>query len=173
MQPCRTGCPHSPRFSTARRKIPLHGISHVRQTLNPGVSVLPYLRASCDALGQWLVCRADASPTEDPDAAPRKTRQSSVQLQSKTGLSSLSRKIDITYAKFIFSSYFPYISPGYSPRLAFHKHNSPKSVSKEGLDNPPCLPDACPLTLSYSAGGKKHALETASDGSNPARRAGP
>jgi len=161
-----------PSFSTARRKR-LCNLSHLRQTLNPGVPVLPYLRASCDALGQWLVCCADASPTEDPDTASPISRENSIQLQSKTVLSNLSRKIDITYAKFIFSSYFPYISPGYSPRLAFHKHNSPKSVSKEGLDNPPCLPDACPLTLSYSAGGKKHALETASDGSNPARRAGP
>ena len=61
-----------PSFSTARRKR-LCNLSHIRQTLNPGVPVLPYVRASCDALGQWLVCRADASPTEDPDAASLKT----------------------------------------------------------------------------------------------------
>jgi hypothetical protein len=61
-----------PSFSTARRER-LCNLSHLRQTLNPGVPVLPYLRASCDALGQWLVCRADASPTEDPDAASLKT----------------------------------------------------------------------------------------------------
>ena len=59
-----------PSFSTARRKRS-SDLSHLRQTLNPGVPVLPHWRASCDALGQWLVCRADASPTEDPDAASR------------------------------------------------------------------------------------------------------
>ena len=42
-----------PSFSTARRQIPLHGISHLRQTLNPGVPVLPDPSASLDT--DWAV----------------------------------------------------------------------------------------------------------------------
>ncbi len=45
--------PTRPSFSTARRKIPPLGISHVRQTLNPGVPVLPLSPASLDA--GWAV----------------------------------------------------------------------------------------------------------------------
>jgi hypothetical protein len=91
------------RHASAPRAVRSHyaGISHLRQTLNPGVPVLPHLRASCDALGQWLVCRADASPTEDPDTASRVTRRFSVQLQSKTELSNVSRKIDTIWSSWL------------------------------------------------------------------------
>ncbi len=41
-------------------------LSHVRKTLKPGVPVLPAKPTSFEADGQWLVCRAGASPTEDP-----------------------------------------------------------------------------------------------------------
>lgn len=41
-------------------------LSHLRQTLNPGVPVLPVLPASFEAVGQWPVCYAGASLTEDP-----------------------------------------------------------------------------------------------------------
>ena len=41
-------------------------LSHVRKTLNPGVPVLPFLPASFEAVGQWPVCYAGASQTEDP-----------------------------------------------------------------------------------------------------------
>ena len=51
-------------FSTVRRERRA-GLSHLRQTLNPGVPVLPW-SASLDALGQWPVCHTGASPTEDP-----------------------------------------------------------------------------------------------------------
>jgi hypothetical protein len=59
-----TDSPTGPSFSTARRERP-EDLSHLRETLNPGVSGLPY-RTSFDAGGQWHICRADASPTEDP-----------------------------------------------------------------------------------------------------------
>lgn len=58
-------CLTRPSFSTACRERPL-GLSHLRQTLNPGVPVLPCERASLDAIGQWPVSHAGASPTEDP-----------------------------------------------------------------------------------------------------------
>jgi hypothetical protein len=44
----------------------LLGLSHVRKTLNPGIPVLPVLPTSLDVVGQWLMCCAGASPTEDP-----------------------------------------------------------------------------------------------------------
>ena len=59
-----TDFPTGPSFSTARRERS-EDLSHLRETLNPGVSGLP-CRTSFDAGGQWLICRADASPTEDP-----------------------------------------------------------------------------------------------------------
>lgn len=46
------------------------GFSHIRKTLNPGVPVLPFFPASLDAVGQWPVCCAGASPTEDPLMQP-------------------------------------------------------------------------------------------------------
>lgn len=57
--------PTRPSFSTAPRERLFH-LSHLRKTLNPGVPVLPVMPASLDTVGQWLVCRAGASPTEDP-----------------------------------------------------------------------------------------------------------
>jgi len=59
-----TDSPTGPSFSTARRERS-SDLSHIRETLNPGVPGIPCV-ASLDASGQWLVCRADASPTEDP-----------------------------------------------------------------------------------------------------------
>src|SRR5579872_4157185 len=59
-----TDSPTGPSFSTARRERS-EDLSHIRETLNPGVPGPPCL-ASLDASGQWPVCRADASPTEDP-----------------------------------------------------------------------------------------------------------
>jgi len=52
-------------FGTAYRERP-NGLSHFEQTLNPGVPGLPVQRASLEASGQWPVCFAGASPTEDP-----------------------------------------------------------------------------------------------------------
>ena len=66
--------------------------------------------------GQWLVCCADASPTEDPDTASRKTRKCSVQLQTKTGLSNVSRKIDMSHTKFTLSLAFPYSKHCHFPK---------------------------------------------------------
>src|SRR5579872_3879438 len=57
--------PTRPSFSTAHRK-GSDDPSHVRKTLSPGVPVLPLLPESFDAVGQWPVCCAGASPTEDP-----------------------------------------------------------------------------------------------------------
>ncbi len=57
--------PTRPSFSTAHRKRPFD-LSHLRKTLKPGVPVLPLLPASFDTVGQWPVCCAGASPTEDP-----------------------------------------------------------------------------------------------------------
>ena len=51
-------------FSTAHRQRP-KGLSHLGQTLQPGVPGLPQ-PASLEGAGQWPVCHADASPTEDP-----------------------------------------------------------------------------------------------------------
>ena len=60
----RTHVPSRPSFSTAPRK-GLANPSHLRKTLVPGISVLP--RAiSLEIDGQWPVCCAGASPTEDP-----------------------------------------------------------------------------------------------------------
>src|SRR5262249_13749317 len=60
----RTRVPSRPSFSTALRK-GLANPSHLRKTLVPGISVLP--RAiSLEIDGQWPVCCAGASPTEDP-----------------------------------------------------------------------------------------------------------
>jgi len=68
-----TDSPTGPSFSTARRKRS-HDLSHVRETLNPGVPGRPW-RTSFDAGGQWLVCRADASPTEDPCKSGERNRK--------------------------------------------------------------------------------------------------
>src|SRR5579864_142648 len=57
--------PTRPSFSTAHRERSCD-LSHIRKTLNPGVPVLPLRPASFEAVGQWLVCCAGASPTEDP-----------------------------------------------------------------------------------------------------------
>ena len=60
----RTRVPSRPSFSTALRK-GLANPSHLRKTLVPGISVLP--RAiSLEIDGQWPMCCAGASPTEDP-----------------------------------------------------------------------------------------------------------
>jgi hypothetical protein len=60
----RTRVPSRPSFSTALRK-GFTNPSHLRKTLVPGISVLP--RAiSLEIDGQWPVCCAGASPTEDP-----------------------------------------------------------------------------------------------------------
>ena len=45
-------------------------LSHLRKTLDPGVPVLP-LPTSLEVGGQWPVCCAGASPTEDPMTARR------------------------------------------------------------------------------------------------------
>ena len=66
-----TDSPTGLSFSTARRKRS-EDLSHVRKTLNPGVPGLP-CRTSFDAEGQWPVCRADASPAEDPQAETMST----------------------------------------------------------------------------------------------------
>ena len=59
-----TRVPSRPSFSTALRK-GFSNPSHLRKTLLPGVPVLP--RAiSLEIGGQWPVCCAGASPTEDP-----------------------------------------------------------------------------------------------------------
>src|SRR6516162_2430308 len=58
-----------PRSSKLWHRAPLEArgsLSHIRKTLKPGVSVLPLLPASFDAVGQWRLCCAGASPTEDP-----------------------------------------------------------------------------------------------------------
>ena len=64
-----TDSPTGLSFSTARRERSRPNcngdLSHLRKTLNPGIPGLP-CRTSFDAEGQWLMCRADASPTEDP-----------------------------------------------------------------------------------------------------------
>jgi len=57
--------PTRPSFSTAHRKRS-EDLSHVRKTLNPGVPVLPLRQTSFEVVGQWPVCRAGASPTEEP-----------------------------------------------------------------------------------------------------------
>ena len=63
MEVGRRRVPSRPSFSTALRK-GSHP-SHLRKTLLPGVPVLP--RAiSLEIGGQWPVCCAGASPTEDP-----------------------------------------------------------------------------------------------------------
>lgn len=71
-----TDSPTGLSFSTARRKRSRrkssYDLSHIRKTLNPGVPGLP-CRTSFDAEGQWPVCRADASPTEDPQAKTMST----------------------------------------------------------------------------------------------------
>jgi hypothetical protein len=41
-------------------------LSHVRKTLKPGVPVIPLRQTSFEVVGQWPVCRAVASPTEEP-----------------------------------------------------------------------------------------------------------
>jgi hypothetical protein len=51
-------------FGTAYRERP-NGLSHIEQTLKPGVLGQPVRRASLEASGQWPVCFAGASPTED------------------------------------------------------------------------------------------------------------
>ncbi len=52
-------------FGTAYRKRP-NGLSHIEQTLKPGVLGQPLGRTSFEVSGQWPVCFAGASPTEDP-----------------------------------------------------------------------------------------------------------
>ena len=54
-----------PSFSTAHRKRS-ENLSHVRKTLKPGVPVIPLRQTSFEVVGQWPVCRAVASPTEEP-----------------------------------------------------------------------------------------------------------
>ena len=52
-------------FGTAYRER-LNGLSHIEQTLNPGVLGQPVRGTSLEASGQWPLCFAGASPTEDP-----------------------------------------------------------------------------------------------------------
>jgi len=52
-------------FGTAYRERP-NGLSHIEQTLMPGVLGQPVRRTSLEASGQWPVCFAGASPTGDP-----------------------------------------------------------------------------------------------------------
>ena len=80
--PLRTGC--IKRDSTLRRlhssklqhrapfKIPPN-LSHVRKTLESGISVPPSA-TSLDVVGQWLLCCAGASPTEDPLTLTRRKK---------------------------------------------------------------------------------------------------
>jgi hypothetical protein len=60
-------------------------LSHVRETLESGVPVLPK-EASLDAAGQWLLCCAGASPTEGPFQFRREGRTpTNVLKQSNSG----------------------------------------------------------------------------------------
>ncbi len=52
-------------FGTAYRKRRFH-LSHIEQTLKPGVLGQPVRKTSFEVSGQWPVCFAGASPTEDP-----------------------------------------------------------------------------------------------------------
>lgn len=56
--------PTRPSFSTAHRKRS-YDLSHIRETLSPGVPVVPLRPVSFETVGQWLVCCVGASPTED------------------------------------------------------------------------------------------------------------
>ena len=58
-----TDSPTGPSFSTARRRDPRTSATLEKPLARES---LVALTASFDAGGQWLVCRADASPTEDP-----------------------------------------------------------------------------------------------------------
>jgi len=49
----------------APRTVSEHRRSHIEQTLTPGVPVPPALSTSLDVAGQWRVCRAGTSPTEE------------------------------------------------------------------------------------------------------------
>jgi len=60
----------SPFFSplvqaSAPRTVRGLNLSHIRKTLSPGVPAVPLLPASFEAVGQWPVCYAGASLTED------------------------------------------------------------------------------------------------------------
>ncbi len=70
----------------------LENLSHLRKTLNPGVPGLPFEQASFDASGQWPMCRADASPTEDPHRRAAELRQPNSQFQCRPGGERLSTK---------------------------------------------------------------------------------
>ena len=59
-----TQAPTRTSFSTAHRQR-LKRLSHLGQTLQPRVPGLPQ-PASLEGAGQWPVCHAEASPTEDP-----------------------------------------------------------------------------------------------------------
>ena len=52
-------------FGTAYRERP-DGLSHIEQTLKPGMLGQPVRITSLEASGQWPMCSAGASPTEDP-----------------------------------------------------------------------------------------------------------
>lgn len=54
-------------FGTGYRERP-NGLSHIEHTLKPGVLGQPVGKTSFEVSGQWLVCFAGASSTEDPSS---------------------------------------------------------------------------------------------------------
>ena len=57
-----------PHWFKLQHRAPLEvpNLSHIRKTLSPGGPVPPARPASFETVGQWLVCCAGASLTEDP-----------------------------------------------------------------------------------------------------------
>ena len=72
-------------------------LSHIGQTLEPGDSAPPANGASLDTAGQWPLCRAVTSPTENrvshqepaPDATGAKLSQASDAVKCQIGFSGI------------------------------------------------------------------------------------
>jgi hypothetical protein len=74
-----------PSFSTAHRKRS-ENLSHVRKTLKPGVPVIPLRQTSFEVVGQWPVCRAVASPTEETCVDQRLSNDAKNKIPTVVGL---------------------------------------------------------------------------------------
>jgi hypothetical protein len=104
-----------PSFSTARRETPIPGSATLDKPLSRECLFYPNPSASLDT--DWAVAcvlRGRLAYRGSRRCIAQNPANPASNSQSKTELLSLSRKIDKTYTKFIFSSHLPYFNRGHS-----------------------------------------------------------